>query len=260
MLLTQLFVSVFMAVKGFVPYSGIIRAVPQESQLKLFGLDMDGTLLKKYENAGGHNTSVDELFHILDRKSHGIFREYCNVVETYIHFPDKEAEWFKALLNLLDGQPASYAMRKMSHLPYESGAKELLRKTKGAFDRGIVSCGVDFVAQQIAREMELEFCVVNYLYREDGVFTGKGKLNVMPSTKAKAMLKVCNDFDVLPSEAGYGGNDFTDRKVFEVVGFAVALNADEETSMAANLSINKPSKLLSILKVLPGMRKRLASL
>ena len=233
-----------MAVKGFVPYSGLIRGVV---------FDMDGTGIDY--NYGVHNTSWDALMHFLGKKEKGLVAKYDAIVASHINRPAQYTEWFNELLELIEGKETAYAKKNMLPPPYIEGFRKTCRELgKHNVKRGIVSCGVNFVGEYIVNELNLDFLLMNKLYEEDGMFTGKGDLKVNPFRKDEALKDLCNQLKggILPEnitlpEIAVVGNDITDVPMFKVTDLNFAVKGDKMAKRAARYSIRSPTSILKVL-------------
>lgn len=105
--------------------------------------DLDGTLIQ-YKNSPFHS-SWDALGFVA-----GLDNEFKKNLEYY--FPKKELykEWVKKNVELLKGKSLEEIKKRIFPLlPYSPGAEELFKNLDNSFIKGIISNGVDFVAEKV---------------------------------------------------------------------------------------------------------------
>jgi phosphoserine phosphatase len=122
----------------------------------------------------------------------------------------------------------------------------------------IVSGGIDVAAQMIANEFGFDCYAGNsILAYPDGRLTGEGRVNVDLRDKGIVTKEFMNRFGVSKEETVAVGNSYTDVKMLEAAGLAIAFNPiDDAVVNVADIVIrsNNISDILDvILKVEDGV-------
>ncbi len=113
-------------------------------------------------------------------------------------------------------------------LDYElqEGAEEAVERLKeNGFYLCIVSSGLDILAEAVAERLGMDSFLGNELFfDENSCLTGKGKCNVNPVEKDKAVVKIANETGIPLQEFVAVGDTKYDATMFEVVGLGIAYN------------------------------------
>ncbi len=140
-------------------------------KIKLLVLDGDGTCWHYPYNRFG--SSWEAL-----SKSLGVEEETSRLLEEYYSKPDSDEEWIEKHVDLFRGKSVELAKRELSPIPYSRGLKEFMQITKGKMKRGLLTAGIDLVAEKAAEELDLDFCYCNKIHKKNGKFTGTLEYNV----------------------------------------------------------------------------------
>jgi len=211
----------------------------KNKMIKLIATDFDGTLVH-FENEP-YNSSWDALGSLLDEEKK---QKWYNIRDYHISKlkncskQDNSkiyADWFDSQLSLLKGYTEDFFKEKILPLKYSEGAKEFfsIAKKRGKII-GILSSGIDFIVEEAARELEMDFCLSTLICKEEEIFTGKGISIVNLENKLEHLKKICKNYKVNIEEVCYFGDNFNCEPVLKVVGLGIAFNPKtEETAKSA---------------------------
>ncbi len=212
--------------------------------IKLVACDMDGTLVQ-YES-GDFQSSWDAI-----GKAASKWPEWEEAVAKYYerarHSPKVYEEWLKYNAGLLRGVKVDAVAEKIFPIPYSPGVQEFFLKTKGKCRRGILTSGVDLVAEKIKKENDLEFCLANLLrINEKNEFTGEALSAVGLQQKGERLRMLADMYEVSLLEVCYVGDHENDIPALEIAGLPVAFNPKrEEVRKKAKVVINDFRELLN---------------
>jgi len=214
-------------------------------KIKAVVFDMDGTIVQY--PVGSHGSSWDMVFYAAKLK-----KKYEELLEYYIARPELYEEWFEKLVALLKGKSISEIKNLVLPPAYANKAsfKETCKKLKEmGIAVGILSSGIDFVAEHIAKELGLDFCIINKITVNDDSFTGKGELVVNLWKKDKVLLKLCSDLNIDPKEVAVVGYYSSEVPLFKIAGLGFAYSPkDDAVQKAANHVISDFREIIPILK------------
>ena len=188
--------------------------------------DLDGTLVRyrgvEFESSWG---AVAEAAGVSDR-SRALLREY-------LPRPDAYAEWVAKDVALLTGVAVADVAEAVLPAPYADGVRTAIGALRGRLRLGILSSGVDLVADWVRDDLGLDFAVANRLAIADGRFTGAGETLVDLWQKGEAMRRLAEAHELDLSAVCFVGDHLNDIPVMEMVGLAVAANPKDERVRAA---------------------------
>jgi HAD superfamily phosphoserine phosphatase-like hydrolase len=179
--------------------------------------DLDGTLVRyrgvEFESSWG---AIAAAAGVSDR-SEALLREY---------FPrrDAYAEWVAADAALLAGVPYAQVAGQVLPAPYADGVEAAVRQLRPRYGLGILSSGVDVVADWVRRDLGLDFAVANRVHVRDGVFTGTSETIVNLWAKDVALRALADERGIRLEQICFVGDHVNDIPVMEIVGMAVAAN------------------------------------
>ncbi|MCX6091643.1 MAG: HAD family phosphatase [Candidatus Bipolaricaulota bacterium] len=183
--------------------------------------DLDGTLVRyrgvEFESSWG---AIAAAAGVGDR-SEALLREY---------FPRREAysEWVAADAALLAGIPYARVAGRVLPAPYADGVKAAVRALRPRYGLGILSSGVDIVADWVCRDLGLDFAVANRVHVRDGVFTGTSETVVDLWAKDAALRVLAAERGIDLDEICFVGDHVNDIPVMRIVGMAVAANPKDD--------------------------------
>ena len=111
-------------------------------------------------------------------------------------------------------------------VPFHPGVDELINflKQKG-LNLSMVSSGLSLLSNWVHQRYGFDYSVSNDLLHENGILTGKVKIQVYFDKKAEWVRKILNQFEVKPEEVIAVGDSRGDIDMFQMVGFSIAFNS-----------------------------------
>lgn len=202
--------------------------------------DLDGTLVRyegvEFESSWG---AVASAAGVSDR-SEALLREYLPRRDAYAEWVAKDAE-------LLAGTSVDDVSSRVFPAPYAAGVREAMAILRGRYRLGILSSGVDLVANWVRSDLQLDFAFANQLVTEDGRFTGRSVTCVELWAKDDALRALADEQRVPLDEICFVGDHINDLPAMRIAGLAVAANPkDARVRDAADFVIEDFS-------VLPGL-------
>lgn len=202
--------------------------------------DLDGTLVRyegiKFESSWG---AIAAAAGVSDR-SEALLREYLPRRDAYAEWVAKDAE-------LLTGTSVDDVSRRVFPAPYAVGVREAMAALRGRYRLGILSSGVDLVADWVRADLQLDFALANHLVTEDGRFTGRSVTRVELWAKDDALRALADEQGIPLDEICFVGDHINDLPAMRIAALAVAANPkDARVSDAADFVIED-------FAVLPGL-------
>ena len=208
---------------------------------KLVIFDLDGTLTEE--------RSVWEYIHKRLGKWYGFAEEYQKQFLageiSYERFCELDAEVWK-------GMRVEELSEIVKTVPFHSGVDELINylKHKG-LKLTMVSSGLSLLSNWVHQRYGFDYSVSNDLLHENGVLTGKVKIQVYYDKKAEWVKRILKHFEVKPEEVIAIGDSKGDIDMFRMVGFSIAFNSScQDLEQIANLCF-KSKNLAEIIPKLP---------
>lgn len=194
-------------------------------------MDMDGTVVQ-YQGSSFHS-SWDAIGIATGKREEWLKageQYYHNIQECEKKRELEQAkylylEWFDLNCRMLEGTEVEKVKAQIFPPPYTPGFSEFcayLEKT--GIIRGIVSSGVDLVANRIKEELNLEFAVANKLHLRDGKFSGSGEMDVPLWKKGEIVTTVMHAYSIDSSEVAYIGDHENDVGAWEKVAWRLGMN------------------------------------
>ena len=203
--------------------------------------DLDGTLTEE--------RSIWEYIHKRLGKWYGFAEEYQKQFLageiSYERFCELDAEVWK-------GMRVEELSEIVKTVPFHSGVDELINylKHKG-LKLTMVSSGLSLLSNWVHQRYGFDYSVSNDLLHENGVLTGKVKIQVYYDKKAEWVKRILKHFEVKPEEVIAIGDSKGDIDMFRMVGFSIAFNSScREFEQIANLCF-KSKNLAEIIPKLP---------
>ncbi|MCF2136253.1 MAG: HAD family phosphatase [Candidatus Thorarchaeota archaeon] len=149
--------------------------------------------------------------------------------------------WADLDVGLWKGQPVEAVERVVRETDLVTGAKEAVTVLKEAgFETAILSGGLDFLANDIAKRLGIDYVLTNRLDHHNGVLTGSVESHVGWGDKKRAIRQIVDHFGVRLEETAFVGDGRNDISVMSVVGFAIAfMPEDEEVAQAADVVVRE---------------------
>ena len=213
----------------------------ENADFKLVIFDLDGTLTEE--------RSVWEYIHKRLGKWYGFAEEYQKQFLageiSYERFCELDAEVWK-------GMRVEELSEIVKTVPFHSGVDELINylKHKG-LKLTMVSSGLSLLSNWVHQRYGFDYSVSNDLLHENGVLTGKVKIQVYYDKKAEWVKRILKHFEVKPEEVIAIGDSKGDIDMFRMVGFSIAFNSScRDLEQIANLCF-KSKNLAEIIPKLP---------
>jgi phosphoserine phosphatase len=187
----------------------------KNQSFKLVIFDLDGTLTQE--------RSIWEYIHKKLRKWYGFAEEYQNQFLagkiSYERFCELDAEVWK-------GMSVEELLEIVKTVPFHRGAEELINylKQKG-LKLSVISSGLSLLSNWVHQRYGFDYSVSNDLLHENGILTGKVKIQVYYDKKAEWVRKILNQFGVMSEEVIAIGDSIGDIDMFQMVGFSIAFNS-----------------------------------
>jgi phosphoserine phosphatase len=200
----------------------------KDHSFKLVVFDLDGTLTRE--------RSIWEYIHIRLGKWYGFAEEYQKHFLagkiSYEEFCERDARVWR-------GMKVEELLEMVKSVPFHPGADELIAylKQKGLI-LSVVSSGLSILSDWVHRKYGFDYSVSNDLLHENGILTGKVKIQVYYDKKAEWVKRILEQFGVRPEEVIAIGDSAGDVDMFQMVGFSVAFNSScSDLDQIANVCI-----------------------
>jgi phosphoserine phosphatase len=187
----------------------------ENQKFKLVIFDLDGTLTQE--------RSIWEYIH----KRLGMWYGYAEKYQqqflagkiSYEEFCENDAQVWK-------GMKVEELLEIVKTVPFHPGLNELISYLKKKrLILSMVSSGLSFLSNWVHQKYGFDYSVSNDLLQENGVLTGKLKIQVYYDKKAEWVKKILKQFRVEPEEAIAIGDSKGDMDMFQMVGFSIAFNS-----------------------------------
>jgi phosphoserine phosphatase len=187
----------------------------ENRHFKLVIFDLDGTLTQE--------RSIWEYIHKRLGKWYGFAEEYQNQFLagriSYEEFCEHDAQVWK-------GMKVEELLKIIKTVPFHPGVDELIHylKEKG-LKLSMVSSGLSLLSDWVHEKYGFDYSISNDLLHENGVLTGKVKIQVYYDKKAEWVRRIMKKFEVESEEVIAIGDSKGDIDMFEMVGFSIAFNS-----------------------------------
>ena len=213
----------------------------KNQQFKLVIFDLDGTLTKE--------RSIWEYIHKQLGKWYGFAEEYQKKFLagkiSYEEFCEQDAQVWK-------GMRVEELTEIVKTVPFYPGADELIHhfKNKG-LKLAMVSSGLSALSEWVHQRYGFDYSVSNDLLQEDGILTGKVKIQVYYDKKAEWVRRIQKKFGEKSEEVIAIGDSVGDIDMFQMVGFSIAFNSScSDLDRIANVCVQSQN-LSDIIPRLP---------
>jgi phosphoserine phosphatase len=150
------------------------------------------------------------------------------LVKVFLHRKTAYADWVREDAQLLAGVAVASVTAQIFPPPYADGVLDAIDQLRSRFRLGILSSGVDLVADRVAAELGLDFAVANRLFIQNGHFTGEGETRVDLWRKDEVLRRIAGEIGVPLSEICFVGDHINDIPVMRIVGLSIAVNPKDE--------------------------------
>jgi len=183
--------------------------------------DLDGTLVRY------HGVEFESSWGAVAAAA-GKQEESGRILREFLPRRDAYQEWVERDAALLTGISVEVITAKIFPPPYATGAREAIAALRGRYTMGILSSGVDLVADRARQELGLDFSVANRLFIEDGRFTGESGMVVDLWKKADVMKEIAAKHNLDLSEICFVGDHMNDVPVMRIVGLSIAMDPKDK--------------------------------
>ena len=216
-------------------------SMEKNQHYKLVIFDLDGTLTKE--------RSIWEYIHKRLGKWYGFAEGYQNQFLagkiSYEEFCEQDAQVWK-------GMRAEKLTEIVKTVPFYPGADELIHhfKNKG-LKLAMVSSGLSLLSNWVHQRYGFDYSVSNDLLHENGILTGKVKIQVYYDKKAEWVRRIQKKFGEKSEEVIAIGDSVGDIDMFQMVGFSIAFNSScSDLDRIANVCVQSQN-LADIIPRLP---------
>lgn len=191
------------------------------SGIRAVVFDLDGTLVRyqgvEFESSWGAIALAA-----------GVREESEKLVRQFLPCRDAYLEWVRRDALLLSGVSVAEVAARIFPPPYARGVREAVTRLRGSYSLGILSSGVDLVADWVCADLGLDFAVANHLCVEDGRFTGTCETRVDLWKKDEVLKDLATSRGLALSEICYVGDHMNDVPVMQIVGLGIAFNPKDD--------------------------------
>lgn len=208
---------------------------------KLAIFDLDGTLTQE--------KSIWQYIHRRLGRWYGFVEKYNQRFMagelSYKALCELEAEVWR-------GMKVEEMMEIVQTVPFHPGTDELIShlKRKG-LKLSMVSSGLSLLSDWVHQKFGFDYSVSNDLLHENGVLSGKVRIQVHYDKKAEWVRRVLRQYGIGPEEAIAIGDSKGDIDMFQMAGFSIAFNSScGELDQVATVCI-RSNNLVDIIPKLP---------
>ena len=220
-------------------------------QIKALVFDVDGTLVN-YESSK-YKSGWDAIGGSLESK---LQKEWFENLEIYYPQKDKIIEWTEKDAELLKGISTEHIEKVLfsnGRIPYNTGAREFLKKLNGEYLLGIVSGGVNLVSDKIQEDLNglFDFIITNELGIKKGYFDGTVK--AIDMWKKDILLEnKLKEYNLNLKDVCYVGDSGNDIPLLSKVYLPIVFNSkgddSEEVKRYSKHIINDFKQLTNIIE------------
>ena len=183
--------------------------------------DLDGTLVRY------HGVEFESSWGAIAAAA-GVQEDSERLVAEYITRQDAYREWVTRDAALLAGIPVSQIAAHIFPPPYARGVRDAIAALRGRYVLGIISSGIDLVADYVKNDLELDFALANRILVEDGRFTGESEIVVDLWSKDEVLRKLAAERGIPLDAICFVGDHINDIPVMRIVGLPVAVNPKDD--------------------------------
>jgi len=204
--------------------------------------DLDGTLVRyldvEFESSWGAVAAAA-----------GVAAASRRLLCEYLPRRGAYAEWVAKDAALLTGIAVEQVTGRIFPPPYATGVRTAVAALRGRHRLGILSSGVDFVADWVREDLRFDLSVANHIEIEDGRFTGKSETRVDLWAKDEAMRRIAAEQGIPLPRICFVGDHVNDLSVMRIVGLAIAANPkDPQVCEAADYIIDDFTELPALVE------------
>ena len=189
--------------------------------------DLDGTLIRY------HGVAFESSWGAIAAAA-GVLEESDRLLREYLPRKDDYPAWMDADARLLEGVSILSVSEQIFPPPFAEGVPEAVAFLRERYATGVISSGVELVAQRVRDDLGLDFAVANRLHIRDGKFAGTSETFVHLWKKREVLLKVVKERGWHPNQICYIGDHMNDVPVMPVVGLGIAVHAKDDALIRAS--------------------------
>jgi len=217
-------------------------------QISTVVFDLDGTLVRY------HGVEFESSWGAIAAAA-GMQAESQLLLDEFLSRPHAYSEWVRRDAALLAGIPVNRVTRQIFPPPYAAGVRGTIDRLRARCSFGILSSGVDLVAEYVREDLGFEFAVANCLFVKDGHFTGESETRVHLWEKDRVMRQIAIERNLSLSDVCYVGDHLNDIPVMQIVGLAIAFNPkDEKLEEVADYSTRDFAEIPDYIEAFEGGR------
>ena len=183
--------------------------------------DLDGTLVRYHGVDFESSWGALAVAAGVSEQSRRLFREYFHRRDAYVDWVVEEAK-------LLKGIAVDHVADQLFPPPYAQGVEEAVAELQGHYLMGILSSGVDLVADRVAEDLNLSFAWANRLTVVDGYFVGTSETVVELWSKAEVLEQLAAEHGLDLERICFVGDNVNDLAALQLVGLAIAANPKDD--------------------------------
>jgi phosphoserine phosphatase len=151
-------------------------------------------------------------------------------------------EWLRLDAALWKGVSRTEIEGLFRQNPYLPGAQAAVRALQQVGVKiAVVSTGLHLHAEQVRRELALDWVCANEILLENGRATGEARTRIPEGGKGQIVTQLQAEFGVEPDECLAVGDSVSDAAMFERVRIGVAVNpSSEQVRAVADLVLEAP--------------------
>ena len=201
---------------------------PATQQFRLFVFDMDSTLIDA--------EVIDTL-----AKAAGVEEKVSKVTEAAMSGKMDYTESFQMRIACLKGLPIEKALAETNKIQLMPGAVELMKYIHDSGGKtAMVTCGFNLVADNVRKQLELDFAYSNALSIENECLTGEAVGPLMTTdSKAKVLDELIQKTGIPYEECMVIGDGANDICMFKKAGYSIAFNAKPLVQKQAHAIVNE---------------------
>lgn len=189
--------------------------------------DLDGTLVRY------HGVAFESSWGAIAAAA-GVLEASDRLLKEYLPRKDEYPAWVEADARLLEGVSVCSVSDRIFPPPFAEGVVEVIESLRKRYAIGVISSGVELVAERVRGDLGLDFAVANRLHVRDGKFTGTSETLVHLWKKRDVLLRVAKQRGWHPEQICYIGDHMNDVPVMPVVGLGIAVHAKDEALIRAS--------------------------
>ncbi len=192
--------------------------------------DLDGTLVRY------HGVEFESSWGAIAAAA-GVREDSEKLLAEYLPRRDAYREWVAQDAALLAGISVSQIAAHIFPPPYAYGVREAVAALRGKYVLGIISSGVNLVADYVKDDLGFDFALANRILVENGRFTGDSEIVVDLWSKDEVLREIAVERGIPLDAMCFVGDHINDIPVMRIVGLPVAVNPkdDELLQVAAHV-------------------------